>query len=477
MSKAGPSFSQVVLREGRHTDPTFTPSGDLELGTAYDWRVRARDSTLRESVAGPWTFTTTFEPAPPPPEPPGDFSLVAPGHGRDPETRSPRFRWQPSLDAGSYTLMVATDSALTSTVVFVQGLPASRPSYDLSPSRFAEEQTYYWKVVAHNEHGQTDSRSAFSFHLADIYPPEGLELIRPAHGAEVPLQGASFEWSPAVDINGVEYELSIEHRDGSLWVTTRVPGLPTTTHTPAQPLLPGRDYRWQVDARDLLGNRASSGSWSFWTASDAAGPPSPFRLTSPEDGTDPGTRTPRFEWSAAAGADTYELQWAADPGFANLVLDIVGIGRGEVSYWARPTAVPTCAPYPFGRQYWRVFADNRAGRTRCDPAYRTFRLPVRYPLACLVLVHPPDGAISVPTQPAFEWSEAIDPYPVVYHLEVGRDRSLTNLVIDESGLTTSSFALSQPLLRGTTYVWRVTASDVAGSDSVSTATSSFQVEP
>ena len=56
-------------------------------------------------------------------------------------------------------------------------------------------------------------------------------------------------------------------------------------------------YRyWRVRAK----NRFGAGPWGrIYEVGIDTSPPQPFNLTSPEDGTDPGTRTPRFEWNAA----------------------------------------------------------------------------------------------------------------------------------------------------------------------------------
>ena len=104
----------------------------------------------------------------------------------------------------------------------------------------------------------------------------------------------------------------------------------------------------------------------MWAALAAAGAvlavavPSHAALTAPvpqapADGTSVGA-LPVFSWTSVAGAERYEFQIAADPGFNSLVL-----GFPTNPYFTRNTSATLVKSAPNGAYWWRVRAVGSDG--------------------------------------------------------------------------------------------------------------------
>ncbi len=84
-----------------------------------------------------------------------------------------------------------------------------------------------------------------------------------------------------------------------------------------------------------------------------------------------------------------------------------------------------------------------------------------------VLLTPTNGAINVPTKPAFEWNPAAQ--GAVYDLEVASDPAFTTLVFTATGLTSPAYTLPADLQTSTYYYWRVRAANACGAAAYSPA--------
>ncbi|HEY98410.1 MAG TPA: hypothetical protein G4O16_09560 [Dehalococcoidia bacterium] len=82
-----------------------------------------------------------------------------------------------------------------------------------------------------------------------------------------------------------------------------------------------------------------------------------------------------------------------------------------------------------------------------------------------------------------DWQDADDPsQPVVYQLQIASDQNFSTVVIDKPGLANSEYSLNFDEAlpasgTGTTYYWRVRATDVAGNESEWSESWSFIVNP
>ncbi|MBK9452899.1 MAG: T9SS type A sorting domain-containing protein [Bacteroidetes bacterium] len=167
-----------------------------------------------------------------------------------------------------------------------------------------------------------------------------------------------------------------------------------------------------------------------------------------------------LDWSDVAGATGYEWQYTTDPAF------LTGIVSGNVT-----ASTVNIGPLSNGTTYyWRVRATNGAGNSVYTTAW-SFTTIVAIP-AIPVHISPSDGATNVAiASVTLDWSDVAG--ATGYDWEYATDANfLTGL---NSGSVTASTVNIGPLTNGTTYFWRVRATNVAG-NSAYTAAWSFTTE-
>jgi photosystem II stability/assembly factor-like uncharacterized protein len=137
-------------------DSTITWSGHeigpLGIGTAYYWRVRARNVLGSGPWSSVWKFTTISGP-------PSAPILTSPANGYNNQTQTVRFYWNAIIEAESCRLQVATDS-LFKACVFDDSTITWWPR-NVGP--LATNTIYYWRVRAKNVLGFSPWSAIWSF--------------------------------------------------------------------------------------------------------------------------------------------------------------------------------------------------------------------------------------------------------------------------------------------------------------------------
>jgi len=146
-------------------------------------------------------------------------------------------------------------------------------------------------------------------------------------------------------------------------------------------------------------------------------------------------------WEPSQGASGYRVQLDTDMNFTSPVLDdstLTGVS-------ADVSGLSTGTTY-----YWRARASSSAGWGEWSGAW-SFATGDNPP-AAPSLVSPPDMATGVPTTTMFEWSDTAS--GATWGLQVATDNSFLDPVVDESGLTATTFEVSG--LEGEMlHYWRV----------------------
>lgn len=145
--------------------PTFI-TGTLTTNTIYYWKVVARDKQGSTAESALWSFHVLPATAN---QPPGKPQLISPA---DQSTgingQQASLSWtavtEPENDPVTYDLYVATDDQA-----------AARIAANLSTTGFmlknlAPNTTWYWKVVAKDDHGNSDTSSIWRFATAPVQP-------------------------------------------------------------------------------------------------------------------------------------------------------------------------------------------------------------------------------------------------------------------------------------------------------------------
>ena len=158
---------------------------------------------------------------------------------------------------------------------------------------------------------------------------------------------ASLSWNASSGASSYRVQVSTSSTFTTL--VSDQPGLSGTSTTVAG-LASGTVYYWRANATNAGGTSGWSATFSFTTG--AGSPPAAPTLSSPLDAATGVSRTPTLSWNASAGATSYRVQVATDPGFTTLVYDQAGI-----------TSTSTTLPLLGSRvtYYWQVNASNTIG--------------------------------------------------------------------------------------------------------------------
>jgi hypothetical protein len=167
--------------------PEYYP-GLLDTFSTYYWRVVARDANGVETAGRIWRFKTGNNPpfVPGNPDPPDSaldqsiFSTLS-WTGGDP-------------DGDTLTYYLYFGESLTPPWILTTGLT----SYD--PGVLAYLTTYYWKVVARDQHNNIVESPLWSFTTWDTLPnPQNVTLLSDAEG-----DGVVLSWDLASNVEGYE---------------------------------------------------------------------------------------------------------------------------------------------------------------------------------------------------------------------------------------------------------------------------------
>jgi subtilisin family serine protease len=162
--------------------------------------------------------------------------------------------------------------------------------------------------------------------------------------------------------------------------------------------------------------------------------------------------TPTLSWNASSGAATYDLQVSTTSNFTAAVQNFTGLTTTSkaLSGLANNTVY-----------YWRVSATNASGTSLWSATFFFTTLAAVVPpppattLAAPVLVSPADRASNVSRTPTLTWAASTG--ATSYKVQVSTNSSFTALVVDKSGVSSTSLAITTSLASRRTLYWRVQA--------------------
>ncbi len=314
-----------------------------------------------------------------------------------------RFTWDGVDGATGYTLQLATDDQFASSNIVATRTTTARTWIPERTLGRVEDRGLYWRVAAHSS-GVTDaSRGEFSTPaLADARAAGAPSLESPAYDAVVDYPNpVTFRWTPvrgAISYT-LTYSSSAEWASG---VTTVVPGITGTAHTPTAPLArtsSGAPVQWYwkvqavfanplsttTTADPITGPASASGMFTVrWTAESSA--PTLLWPTS----TDPIQSDLTFSWTPVAGATRYAIAIGQSVDDATGLVTTVKISADSTS----TTFVPLTQLVD-GNYWWQVTAYDPGGNPGQPSEAKQFRKAW--------------GQQSAPTAPASDFTKT---YPV-----------------------------------------------------------------
>ncbi|MCC6397798.1 MAG: T9SS type A sorting domain-containing protein [Bacteroidetes bacterium] len=406
----------------------------LNNSTPYYWRVRGKNAKGTGAYSDAFMFTTAVAA-------PASPALIAPADNAVDQSVNPDLRWTKPAGTVTFRLQVATDSLFVSGIAFDDSTltDSSRVVAGL-----ANLTKYYWRVNAKNPGGTSAWSAKRAFTTISAIPAAPV-LVSPANNAVNQQINVTLRWNRSTGATTYRLQVGIDPTfaggivvdDSTLTDTTSV----------MSGLLNSTQYYWRVNGKNVAGTGAFSAPFTFTTI--VADPSIPV-LVSPADGATDQDLTVTYTWQTTAGATSYRLQVATDPGFASgIVIDdstITGTSK-------------TAGGLAYGmRYYWRVNSKNVGGTSPYSSVWNFW-------------TYESDPAVPKQIAPAQAATDVMPPVTVVwtrpagatsFHLQVGTDSTFAGGMVVNDPAVADTFKSVSGLQYLTSYYWRVNADAVGG---------------
>jgi len=189
--------------------------------------------------------------------PPGEPQLYLPADGEKTNDNTPTFEWTLGSDTATQRLVIDDDPNFSDgDNLYDNGNLVTENSCTIENE--LDDGVYYWKVIATNDEGSTESQTR-SF-LVDTVGPPAPTLSSPSDGAILDSTTVTFEWQTVTDstakssdVSGIAcYEIWVD--DDQSFSSPTIENTPDNTSSSRTIYnLTGRNY-WRVRAWDQAGN-------------------------------------------------------------------------------------------------------------------------------------------------------------------------------------------------------------------------------
>ena len=233
---------------------------DLEPGTTYFWRARARDENGSSGWSSPFRFLTKKENQPLPATP----VLIAPEQKESDLDAPVELVWHRAENAVEYFIQLSVSGEFA-------GEEDDLSEFDttLIVDELKLGAEYFWKVKAVNEAGESEWSEVRSFTLrSEALPLPGLPLlIAPANASKDLETPVELVWGTAP--NASEYIVQFSATGAFAGEeTTMTDGDSTMTLTDLED---GQQYFWRVRGVNTTGEGEWTGAWSFSIREEISG--------------------------------------------------------------------------------------------------------------------------------------------------------------------------------------------------------------
>ncbi len=405
----------------------------LKFSTTYYWRVCAFNSNSSDtsSWSEVWSFTTSGAP-----------TLSTPANGSTLTTVQPTLYYNTISGAGGYLMQWSEDPDFAT----YEEYSLSSSNNGLTLTRLEFGTTYYWRVCAINNNSTDTSAwsEVWSFTTTSGVPT----LVSPADGYVYPSTVKPLLRLEAV--TGASYYLFHWSEDPTFATYSSYTMSSSYTGLNVNGLKFGTTYYWRVFSitANYADTSASSAVWSF-TTTDAP------TITAPNDGTIlTNSISPNIQWTEMVGATKYIYQCDTSASFNSPVKRTY-----TVSYTSGGS---TPLNLRFGATYYlRMRATNTdESDTSAWSAVRTF-ITSDAP----VLNSPSNGYVySSSVNPTLKCETIRNIGKYIYQWDT---TSNFNSPLCRSTVQTSTSVTVGPLKLGTTYYWRMCATNYNDSDTSS----------
>ena len=340
-----------LVSEGQ-SDTSYNPV-ELDYSQTYFWKIVAKDDHDHSTEGQIWNFTTVNG-APNPPENP------TPENGSEDNETNISLNWScsdPDSDPLTYDVYFgATDNPPM----------VSEGQIDTSynPEGLDYSQTYYWKIVAKDDHDHSTEGSVWSFTTASPgnQPPASPTNPSPPDNAVDQPMNVGLHWSCSdPDSDPLTYDVYFGASENPPLISE---GQADTSYTPDD-LDYSQTYYWKIVAKDGHDNSTESQIWMFVTLNRA--PALPID-PSPEDGSEDLDVDITLNWSCSDPEDDpliYDVYFGTSD-----TPPLVNPDQEQNSY--SPEEMTFRETY-----YWKIVAKDDHGNSTEGPTWTFTTLSVR----------------------------------------------------------------------------------------------------
>ena len=414
------------------------------------WRIVAIDNAgNRTNGPDSWFVLDTTPPVAPAP--------ALPAAATETRQTSILFTWSSASDTQAglleHRLQIDTSGSFTALLVDSSTGAATSASRTL-----AANDTWYWRVYAIDDVGNTVASTPARIVLIDTIPPTAPVITYPKGDSST--SPIALLWNASVDTHSGLRRYRVQVDTSGSFTTNILDAYQATDDSTVN--LGTDTYFWRLIAEDDAGCTAVSSTETFVVrgAADTT-PPSSFSLTLPLNNHETTSTRLLFRWSNALDS--------TPPVTYRLIIDTDLAGTFIADTTVSDTVVTVMLPAN-DTYLWRVIATDLAGNTT---AIGNFSLLVdTAPPAAPTIAAPRNGDTKI-SPVSFQWNASSDSLAGFrrFRIQVSRDSAFTATITVDSFQPSDDTTLS---LATDTYFWRLITEDDLG-NSIAISPESFVV--
>lgn len=417
----------------------------LNSDRTYYWRVRA----LNIGGMSEWSAIRTLTTIPAPPE---QVVLLTPSNNQSDVLVSPTMTWRSSTNADSYRIQVSTTQSFSNIIANVVLTDTSYQVRDLLVNR-----TYYWRVLAQNDGGESPWSLTFAFSTTNVAAPGQPVLSLPGNNAVDLPTTIQFTWQNVPNATKYRFQLSLSANFTTLVKDTI--GVESLFYL-HQNLLQSEKYYWRVSAINDGGEGVWSAIRTFET--EVVIPAQTIQVAPVNDNIN--TQVPvNMTWLPVQGAKTYTVQLSTDQAFLSQDQQIYS-GLTATTFQFSETLPQT-------KYYWRVRAVNAAGEGEWSETWWFTTVSLKPDQVSLI--SPTNEALNTNIPTVLRWAPATRSEG--YRVQLSNIPDFDSAIIADINVTNTFYSVAN-LNKGTTYYWRVAGFNSGGQGDWS-VTQSFTTVP
>ena len=432
------SFTKLVVNQTGLTSTSYPVAADvLNWNNTYYWWVQSADTFGQTSA---WSSYRNFKTAiGPPPEDPSNLtaSVVS--------SRQINLIWDDN-SKNETGFKIERKTGISGTYAQIATTGANIHSYN--NTGLTANTTYYYRVRAYNAVGNS-AHAKESPATTWSLPPATPGLSSPGSGTTGSALTPNLKWNAAT--TATSYNLQISTSSSFTTLVVNQTGLTSTSYAVDAGVLNwNTTYYWRVQSADTFGQTSAWSSYRYFKTAIGPPPEDPSNLTASVVS----SRQINLIWDDNSKNETgFKIE--RKTGISGTYAQIATTGANIHSY--NNTGLTANTTY-----YYRVRAYNAVGNSayaKESPA-TTWPLPPATP----GLSSPGSGTTGSALTPNLKWNAASR--ATSYNLQISISSSFTTLIVNQTGLTSTSYSVDAGVLNwNTTYYWRVQSADTFGQTS------------